>query len=89
MKYSWRILETEKLDIFTNNHLFDFEYEVQLQGPHTFEDMVTQAIWIEEFMVKKGEITLEKDTKQGSTSSKDKSNYVNKSWEVVHDGVVD
>ena len=51
--------------------------------------MVTQAIWIEEFIVKKGKLTLQKDTKQGSTSNKDKSKYVNKNWEVVHDGVFD
>ena len=40
-------------------------------------------------MVKKGELTLQKDIKQGSTSSKDKSKYVSKNWEVVHDGFVD
>ena len=50
--------------------------------------MVTQAIYIEEFMVKKGELTLQRDTRQGSTSSKEKSKNVSKSWEVVHDGVV-
>ena len=48
----------EKLDIFTNNLLPNFGYIVQLQGPRTFEDMVTQAICIEEFMVKKGELIL-------------------------------
>lgn len=68
----------EKLDIFNYNLLPDFGYKFQLQGPCTFEDMVTQTIRIEEFMVKKGEITLQNDTKQGSTSNKDKSNYVNK-----------
>jgi hypothetical protein len=56
----------------------NFGYRVQLQGPRTFEDMVTQAIQIEEFMVKKGEKTLQKDIKQGSTSNKDKSRYVKK-----------
>ena len=54
----------EKLDIFTNNLLPNFKYRVQLQGPCTFEDMVTQAIHIEEFMVKKGELTLQKDTRK-------------------------
>ena len=78
----------EKLDIFTDNLLPNFGYRVQLQGPNTFEDMVTQAIYIEEFMVKKGELTLQKDTRQGSTSSKDKSKYVNKNQEVVHDKIV-
>lgn len=68
----------EKLDIFTDNLLPDFWYRVQLKGPYTFEDMVTQAIQIEEFMVKKGELTLQKDIKQGSNSSKDKSKYVSK-----------
>ena len=48
----------EKLDIFMDNILPNFGYKVQLQGPCTFEDMVTQAIRIEEFMVKKGELTL-------------------------------
>ena len=77
-KYSCKIPKTENLDIFTDNLLPHFGYKVQLQGPHTFEDMVTQAICIEEFMVKKGELTLHKDTRQGSTSSKDKSKYVSK-----------
>jgi len=40
-------------------------------------------------MVKKGELTLHKDTRQGSTSGKDKSKYASKNQEVVHDGVVD
>ena len=40
-------------------------------------------------MVKNGELTLQKDIKQGSNSNKEKSKYVNKKWEVVHDGVVD
>lgn len=79
----------EKLDIFTDNLLPDFGYRVQLQGPRTFEDMVMQAIRIEEFMVKKGELTLHKDTRHGSTSVKDKSKYANKNREIVHDGVVD
>ena len=39
-------------------------------------------------MVKKGELTLHKDTRQGSTS-RDKSKYASKNREVVHDGVVD
>ena len=67
----------------------NFGYRVQLEGPHTFEDMVTQAICIEEFMVKKGELTFHKDTRQGSTSGKDKTKYASKNREVVHDGVVD
>lgn len=77
-KYSRKIPETEKLDIFTDNLLPDFGYRVQLQGPRTFEYMITQAIRIEEFMVKQGELTLQKDTKQGSTSNRDKTKYVNK-----------
>ena len=40
--------------------------------------MVTQAIYIEEFMVKKGESSLQKDTRQGSTFGKDKYKYVSK-----------
>ena len=79
----------EKFDIFTNNLLPDFGYKVQLQGPRTFEDVVTQVICIKEFMVKKGEVTLHKDWRQGSTSIRDKSKYVSKNWEVVHDRVVD
>ena len=68
----------KKLDIFTDNLLPNFGYKVQLQGPRTFEDMVTQAIHIKEFMVKKGELTLHKDTRQGPTSVRDKSKYVTK-----------
>ena len=51
--------------------------------------MVTQAIHIEEFMVKKGELTLHKDTRQGSTSVRDKSKYASKNREVFHDGFFD
>ena len=51
--------------------------------------MITHVVCIEEFMVKKGELTLHKDTKQGSTSKKDKTKYVNKSHEFIHDGVID
>ena len=40
-------------------------------------------------MVKKGELTLHKDTRQESTSIKDKSKYTSKNQEVFHDGVVD
>ena len=40
-------------------------------------------------MVKKGELILHNDTRQGSTSVRDKSKYVSKNQEVVHDRVVD
>ena len=41
-------------------------------------------------MVKKGDLTLNKDNKQGSSSSgKDKSKVINKNCNVVNDGVVD
>ena len=40
-KYSCKISEMEKLDIFTDNLLPDFGYRAHLQGPCTFEDMVT------------------------------------------------
>ena len=35
-------------------------------------------------MEKRVELTLQKDIKQGSTSSKDKSKYVNKNREALH-----
>ena len=42
------------------------------------------------FMVKKGDLTIKKDNKQGSSSSnKDKSKGINKNHDVVNDGVVD
>lgn len=88
-KYSHKIPENEKIDIFMDNILPDFRYKIKLQGPHTFEDMITQGIQIEEFIVKKWQLTLQKYIKQGSTSSKEKSKYVNKNQEVVHNGVVD
>ena len=42
------------------------------------------------FMIKKGELTLNKDNKQGSSSStsKDKPKVINKNRDVVSDGVV-
>ena len=43
-RYSCKIPEIEKLDIFVNNLLPGFGYKVQLQGPRTFDDLVTQAI---------------------------------------------
>ena len=39
-------------------------------------------------MVKKGDLTLHKDTRQGSTSVKDRSKYVSKNREVIHDRVI-
>lgn len=81
-KYSQKIPKTEKLDIFMDNLLPNFGNRIQLKGPHTFQDIITQAIQIKEFIVKKGKITLQKDIKQGFTSSKDESNYVKRNWEV-------
>ena len=46
--------------------------------------MITQGIQIEEFMAKRAELMLQKDIKQGSTYSKDKSKYVNKNREALH-----
>ena len=89
MKYSQKILEFEKLDIFLDNLLLDFGYQVQLQAPLTFDNMIKQAVRIEAFMVKKGDLTLNKDNKQGSSSNKDKSKIFNKNQDVVNDGVVD
>ena len=52
--------------------------------------MIKQAVRIETFMIKKGELTLHKENKQGSSSSsKDKSKFPNKNHNVVNDGVVD
>ena len=52
--------------------------------------MIKRAVWIEMFMVKKGDLTLNKDNMQGSSSSsKDKSKTTNKNCDVVNDGVVD
>ena len=41
------------------------------------------------FMVKKGDLTVNKDNKQGSSSNKDKSKAINKNRDVVNDGVID
>lgn len=40
-------------------------------------------------MVKEGELTLQKDTKKGSTSNRCKTKYVNKNQEILNDVVVD
>ena len=60
-KYSRKIPKNEKLDIFLDNLVPEFGYLVQLQGPLTFDDMIKQAVWIETFMVKKGDVTINKD----------------------------
>lgn len=39
-------------------------------------------------MVKKGKKTLQQGIKKGSNSNKDKSKYVKKNQEVIHDGMV-
>ena len=39
-KYSRKIPENEKLDIFLDNLVLEFGYLVQLQGPLTFDDMI-------------------------------------------------
>ena len=88
-KYSRKIPENEKLDIFLDNLVPEFGYLVQLQGPLTFDDMIKQAVRIETFMVKKGDLTVNKDNKQGSSSNKDKPKATNKNHDVVNDGIVD
>ena len=40
-------------------------------------------------MVKKWDLTINKDNKQGSSSNKDKSKATNKNHDVLNDGVVD
>ena len=41
-------------------------------------------------MIKKGDLSVNKDNKQGSSSSgKDKSKVINKNHDIVNDGVVD
>lgn len=84
-----KLLESERLDILLDNFVPDFGYQVQLQGPLTFDSMIKQVVRIEAFMIKKGELTLGKDNKQGSSNSnKDKGKLVNKNRDVVNDGVV-
>ena len=56
------------------NLLLDFKYQVQLQGPLTFDDMIKQAIRIETFIFKKGDLALQKDNKHGFSSEKTNSN---------------
>ena len=52
--------------------------------------MIKQAVRIKLFMIKKGDLNVNKDNKQGfSSSSKDKSKVINKNRDVVNDGVVD
>ena len=52
--------------------------------------MIKQAMRIESFMIKKGDLSINKDNKQGSSSSaKDKPKVINKNNDVVNDGVVD
>lgn len=43
-----------------------------------FKVMITPSIHIEEFMVKKDELTLQEDNKHGFNSRKDKPKYINK-----------
>ena len=62
---------------------------MQLQGHLIFDSMIKQAVQIDVFMVKKGELTLNKDNKQGFSTNKDKGKTVNKNLDVVNDGVVD
>ena len=78
-KYSWKIHKAEKLDIFLDNLVPEFGYQVQLQGPLTFDDMIKQVVRIESFMIKKGDLSIKKDNKQGySSSAKDKPKVINK-----------
>ena len=39
-------------------------------------------------MIKKGDLSVNKDNKQGSSSGKDKSKFINKNHDVVNDGIV-
>ena len=52
--------------------------------------MIKQGVRIETFMIKKGDLSMNKDNKQGSSSSaKDKPKVINKNHDVVNDCVVD
>lgn len=75
-----------------NNLIPELQYGIQIQGPPSFHKMVDIALKIEDVLVKRGDISLHRETRQES-GLKDK----NKWWKsnkdnnknVVNDGVVD
>ena len=75
------------MEIFINNLVPEMKYALQMQDSPSFDRMIKNALRIEEVMVKKGEITLQNESKGGSSSSKPKWWKNNKN--VVNDGVVD
>ena len=87
--YARPIPEMEKLEIFINNLVPEINYPLQMQDHTSFDKMVDNAIKIEKVLVKKGDITLQKDKYESRSNSKGKSKNWNKNKGIVIDGVVD
>lgn len=60
------------MNIFVNKFILELNYELQLQGPSSFDDMVKRVIMIEDVMIKKGAISLYTKTNHRSNLNKDK-----------------
>lgn len=71
-RYSRTIPDLEKMDMFVNNLVPKLKYSVQMQVHPAFNKMVDNALRMEDVLIKKGDISLWKETSQGS-SSKEKS----------------
>lgn len=95
-KYPHSIPEKEKMGIFINNLVSEMTYQLKLQCPPTFCRLIENRVQIEEAMVEKGDLKLNKDNK-GSSINNNPNNSSNnlkpKFWmsnkNVVNDEVVD
>lgn len=73
-RYSQPIPDFEKMDIFVNNLIPELKCNIQMQVYPSFNKMVDSALKMEDMLVRKGDISLYKETHQGS-SSKEKNKY--------------
>lgn len=85
-QYPRHLPEQEKIDIFVNTLIPELYYDLRKQLFTTFNDMVESAYRIEDVAIRKGDIVLNRDTRN---HGKDRSKPWNKNKYVVNDGVVD
>lgn len=73
-RYSRPIPDFEKMEVFINNLIPELKYNIQMQVYPSFKKMVDSDLRMEDLLIKKGDISLWKETQQGS-SSKEKNKY--------------
>ena len=85
-RYPLQLSDTEKIDLFVNTLVLELYYDLRKQLFTSFNDMVESAYRIEDVAIRKGDIVLNRDTRN---HGKDKNKPWNKNKYILNDGVVD